>query len=170
MRVPDRSGKPGHGDDLAGAVVIVPFIIPKKIHQIESRALQEQLEFEAKRVACVDRYDLPAHQLIRQVILLEHNLTDCTADYASLAPLLGIERRGRDDEAVARNFIAGAADLLRSIGIPERIKVERDQTTKEFALEVAENAKYSTPKSVDNTPAALSIEDMAEIYLDVVES
>lgn len=102
--------------------------------------------------------------------MLAHNLNECIADYAALAPLFGVERRGRDDEAVARSFISAITDLIRSIGIPERIKVKPEQTTAEFAQALAQNAKHSTPKSVEFTPAPLSVEDMKLIYLSVVES
>ncbi|NOZ22012.1 MAG: iron-containing alcohol dehydrogenase [Planctomycetes bacterium] len=102
--------------------------------------------------------------------MLLHNLSECMADYVALAPMFGVERRGRGDEAVARNFIAAVTDLLRSIGIPERIRVKPDQTTGEFARALAKNAKKSTPKSVEFTPAPLTMDDMVEMYLNVVHS
>ncbi|MEW6354981.1 MAG: iron-containing alcohol dehydrogenase [Planctomycetota bacterium] len=102
--------------------------------------------------------------------MLRHCLTDCTADYATLAPLFGIERRGRNDEAVARNFVAAVTDLLRAVGIPERIRVKQEQTTGEFARAIAKNARASTPKSIEFTPAPLSTDDLVEIYLNVVQS
>jgi len=93
--------------------------------------------------------------------MLEHCLPECEEDYAELAPLFGAQC-GADLPDAVRDFLA-------QVGISERLKVEPEQRTDEFARRVAENAAFSTPKSVEFTPRDLHVEDMASIYLKVVE-
>lgn len=92
---------------------------------------------------------------------LRYNARECTEVYARLAHACSIG--GDSAEARAEAFVERVVALLRSVGLPDRVKVPPDAPA-DLAARLARNAVESTPVALKLNPRKIDEAGLVEVF------
>jgi alcohol dehydrogenase class IV len=97
---------------------------------------------------------------------LRYNARQCTEVYARLAHACSLG--GDSTEARAAAFVDRVIELLRSVGLPDRVKVPPDAPP-DLAARLARNAIESTPVPLKLNPRKIDEAKLAEVFERLLE-
>ncbi len=98
-------------------------------------------------------------------VQLRFNAGQCRAEYAEMAEWCGIT--GKPQEAQADRFIQAIADLLGSVGVPERLAVP-PHTPDDLVERLVENAVESTSVVLPLNPRRVNRKALAALFREVL--
>jgi alcohol dehydrogenase class IV len=96
---------------------------------------------------------------------LRFNAECCVDEYAQMASFCGITADSR--EAQAAQFVERIVELLRSVGIPDRVDVPPDAPD-DLVDQLVRNARESTPVPITLNPRKVDDEALEEMFREVV--
>ena len=98
-------------------------------------------------------------------VALRYNAACCVEQYGQLANYCGAE--GDSPEQRAEAFVARVIDLLRSVGLPERIAVP-EEAPDDLVDKLVRNAMESTPVPIQLNPRKVDEAALAEMFREVL--
>ncbi len=96
---------------------------------------------------------------------LRFNAESCVDEYAQMATFCGIAADSR--EAQAAEFVETIVELLRSVGIPDRVDVPPDAPD-DLLDQLVRNARESTPVPITLNPRKVNDEALEEMFREVL--